>query len=67
MTFHIFFTYPETVRKSLEEIDAVFEQKIPAWRTAHIGRFEDKVAEVKRTGGIKADLGSDHNEVAEDV
>ncbi|KAL0943323.1 sugar transporter [Colletotrichum truncatum] len=48
MTFHIFFTYPETSGKTLEEIDALFDSNIPAWRSASAGvRFEDRVAAVE--------------------
>lgn len=61
MTFHIFFTYPETVRRSLEEIDELFDNNVPAWRSANVGNFEDKVAKVKRTGEVKA-AASDHRE-----
>lgn len=53
MTAHIFFTYPETVKKSLEEIDTIFDDNVPAWRTTTLATFEDKVAEVQATGGIK--------------
>ncbi|KAJ6441113.1 sugar transporter [Purpureocillium lavendulum] len=53
MTVHAFLTYPETARKSLEEIDELFEHNVAAWRTTHAGKtFEDKVDEVRRTGGI---------------
>ena len=54
MTFHAFFTYPETARKTLEEVDHLFDANIPAWRSAKAGRtFQEKVDEAKRTGGIK--------------
>lgn len=66
MTVHIFLTYPETVRKSLEEIDHLFEQKVPAWRTASVGTFDDKVQEMKRTGEMKRD-GANQVEQEEDV
>ena len=32
MTIHIFFTYPETAGRSLEEIEFVFEANLPPWR-----------------------------------
>jgi hypothetical protein len=50
---HAFFTYPETVKKSLEEIDHIFDQKVPAWRTAELATFEERVAGVKQAGGLK--------------
>lgn len=36
MTFHVFFLYPETARRSLEEIDFVFDTDVMPWRTAGI-------------------------------
>lgn len=54
MTVHAFFTYPETAKKSLEEIDVLFDKNVPAWRSAGTTTtFEDKVEEVRRTGGIR--------------
>lgn len=63
MTFHIFFTFPETSQKSLEEIDHIFDQNIPAWKSQQMGTFEQKVAEVKATGGIKERASSTHERV----
>lgn len=48
MTIHVFFFYPETAGKSLEEIDAVFESKTPAWRTGQMGTFQDRLHEAER-------------------
>lgn len=54
MVFHIYFMYPETVKKSLEEIDVLFEGDIPAWRSASaVSTFEEKVARVKEAGGFE--------------
>lgn len=53
MSLHAFLTYPETARKSLEEIDQLFDQNVPAWRSAKAGTFEDKVAAVRRTDVLK--------------
>lgn len=54
MTFHAFFTYPETSRKTLEEVDRLFDSNIPAWRSASAGgTFKEKVEEARRTGGLK--------------
>lgn len=61
MTVHVFFFYPETAGKSLEEIDEVFESKTPAWRTGQLGTFQDRLHEVERKqeGGIAE---ADHQE-----
>jgi hypothetical protein len=54
MVFHVYFMYPETVKKSLEEIDVLFEGGIPAWHTASaVSTFEQMVARVKETGGFQ--------------
>lgn len=34
MFFHVFFFFPETKGKRLEEIDQIWSEKIPAWRSA---------------------------------
>lgn len=53
MTVHVFLTYPETAGKSLEEMDYLFESKVPAWRTKNVKRFEDKVQERADGGETK--------------
>jgi hypothetical protein len=60
MTFHVFFTYPETCGKSLEEIDLVFEGNVPAWRsTKYGGTFQERVEQRRQSalggGGAGAD------------
>jgi hypothetical protein len=53
MTVHVFFFYPETVKKSLEEIDHLFDGSVPAWRSAHaVKTFDQKVADIKEAGGM---------------
>lgn len=48
MTVHVFFLYPETAKKSLEEIDLLFEDNVPAWRSKSFGgTFQDRVEEAK--------------------
>lgn len=59
MTVHVFFFYPETAGKSLEEIDDVFESKTPAWRTGQLGTFQDRLQEVERKQG---DVETTHEE-----
>lgn len=34
MTFHVYFMFPETKGKTLEEIGLMWDAKIPAWRTS---------------------------------
>lgn len=36
MTIQVFFTYPETALRSLEEIDHVFETNVKPWETSKI-------------------------------
>ncbi|KAL4782318.1 general substrate transporter [Aspergillus varians] len=36
MTFHVFFMYPETAQKSLEEIDLMFDNNVKAWQTTRL-------------------------------
>ncbi|KAF7712308.1 MFS-type Sugar/inositol transporter [Penicillium ucsense] len=36
MTFHVFFMYPETVGRTLEEIDLVFDSNAKPWKTNEI-------------------------------
>jgi hypothetical protein len=44
MTFHIFFTYPETSSKTLEEIDILFDANIPPWKSNQVkSRFSERV------------------------
>lgn len=52
MLFHIFFLYPETQGLTLEEIDAVFDSNIPAWRSNAVkrGEFEERVRMVSSAG-----------------
>lgn len=54
MTFHAFLMYPETSKRTLEEVDALFDGNVSAWRSAATGLdFEAKVEQAKRTGGLK--------------
>lgn len=44
MTFHVFFMYPETVGRSLEEIDLLFDSNVRPWKTAAVhDQFGDEV------------------------
>lgn len=55
MTVWVFFLYPETVGKSLEEIDYLFESKVSPWRSASVGGFGERVNEVERRESAGAD------------
>jgi hypothetical protein len=49
MIFHIFFTYPETAGRTLEEIDYIFECDLPVWRTSQAkSQFAEDVEAVQR-------------------
>jgi hypothetical protein len=55
MTVHVFFTYPETAGRSLEEIDILFDgidadgKKIRPWKNAkEVKGFETRVEEKRR-------------------
>jgi len=48
MIFHIFFTYPETKGRTLEEIDIVFDSDLPPWRSGLAkSRFQEDLAAVQ--------------------
>jgi hypothetical protein len=53
MTVHVFFTYPETAQKSLEEIDYLFNSDVHPWKSAKVGGggFDEQVRERRRGGG----------------
>lgn len=54
MVFHVYLMFPETAKKSLEEIDVLFDENIPAWRSANaVSTFEEKVIRVKEKGGLE--------------
>jgi hypothetical protein len=62
MTFHVFFMYPETAGRTLEEIDMVFDMNVKPWKTSQV---EDTLAaEIEKKEG-KAKDGADatHEEV----
>lgn len=53
MTVHIFFTYPETAGRTLEEIDFVFESDLPVWRTGEQkSRFAEDLEAVQRSQSV---------------
>jgi hypothetical protein len=42
MGIQVFFMFPETRQKSLEEIDVLFENGVPAWKTRSGSRMEER-------------------------
>lgn len=61
MTFHVFFMYPETVGRSLEEIDMVFDANVKPWKTNQI---EDTFgAEIQKKEGKIKEVDAVHEEV----
>ncbi|KAF2145430.1 uncharacterized protein K452DRAFT_305453 [Aplosporella prunicola CBS 121167] len=47
-TIHIFFAFPETAGRTLEEVDALFEPGVKPWKTGGLrSSFGDKVAAVE--------------------
>ncbi|KAI5250023.1 general substrate transporter [Aureobasidium subglaciale] len=53
MTFHIFFLFPETYGKTLEEIDVLFDANIPAWTSSQVkSRFSERVETAVRKGSV---------------
>ena len=73
MTVHVYFMFPETKGKTLEEIEMMWNAKIPAWKTstwvpdntpesrqAHLDEKHDNIAEGKHTENVM-------NEVAPEV
>lgn len=49
MTIHTFLSYPETRKKTLEEIDITFQNGIPPWRSANfaIQNLDDSLSDSK--------------------
>ncbi len=55
MAVHVFFTYPETAQKSLEEIDLLFNGEIKPWRSSKVRGFDSAVQERRQSGGKSGD------------
>lgn len=53
MSIQVFFTYPETARRSLEEVDHLFESNVKPWQTANVkdvfGRQTDEQKKVQQS------------------
>ncbi|KAJ5693461.1 Major facilitator superfamily domain general substrate transporter [Penicillium macrosclerotiorum] len=66
MTFHVFFMYPETAGRSLEEMDMVFDTGVKPWRTKLIDdKFEDEIEKHKAVAAasVAKDTATAHEEV----
>jgi len=50
---HIFLTAPETKGKTLEEMDEVFDSRVPAWRSRPQGSRLDRLARDIEAGKVK--------------
>jgi hypothetical protein len=50
MGIQVFFMFPETRQKSLEEIDVLFDENIPAWKTRSGPSREDERAAAFQRG-----------------
>lgn len=53
MTIHVFFLFPETKDKTLEEITQIWDEKIPAWRSASFQPRLPSVVERKFGGATE--------------
>jgi hypothetical protein len=64
MTFHVFFTYPETAGRSLEEIDMVFDTDVKPWQTTTIhDKFGEEISKHQEAGSGKEGSEATHEEV----
>ncbi|KAF8251608.1 putative xylose permease [Wilcoxina mikolae CBS 423.85] len=51
---HSYFMFPETCGKTLEEVDALFENGVPAWKSKTVGsRLDDRIHEIEAKGESK--------------
>ncbi|OJJ54153.1 hypothetical protein ASPSYDRAFT_160968 [Aspergillus sydowii CBS 593.65] len=63
MTFHVFFLYPETAQRSLEEIDLMFDSDVKAWETTKIdSRFGEQVERHRKESVAEHAEDVDHKE-----
>ncbi|KAI9678728.1 MAG: hypothetical protein M1817_005785 [Caeruleum heppii] len=57
MTVHVFFLFPETAGKTLEEVEDMFLSHIPAWKTRvttrEVRKLEKGQSDVEAAGGVR--------------
>lgn len=51
LTIHVFFLFPETKGKSLEEINQVWEEGVAAWKSASFEPKRPSLSDIKEVGG----------------
>ncbi|KAG0318186.1 hypothetical protein BGZ99_005814 [Dissophora globulifera] len=61
MTIHVFFMYPETKGRTLEEMDDLFNSGVPAWKThsqpvSHLNSDAEQVKMQQGHGGEKTEV-----------
>ncbi|CEH11717.1 sugar transporter [Ceraceosorus bombacis] len=64
MFIHVFLAFPETKGKSLEEIAAIFESNVPAWRSSKVLKDvhrADDLAQAVARGELTVDAGKAPN------
>lgn len=67
ITVWAFFLYPETSRKSLEEVDEMFTANVPAWRSTNAVKTLDTRAAELALGGLQEKEDSAGHEERETV
>jgi hypothetical protein len=55
MTVHVFFTYPETACRSLEEVDILFDTDIKPWRSDQVKDIFTEEVERHRKNSISGE------------
>lgn len=56
MTLHVFFFFPETKQRTLEEMNVIFDSGLPAWKTSKVDSQIARDMELARQGKIKEEV-----------